>query len=80
MSNSYTFPILNNIPSFLLNINLYIICDFLFIFSYLKGLKRGVLGRIKANDIAVRIMKIETLIFNKNLIFFVWVSVYLKSF
>ena len=33
--------------SFLLNINLYIICDFLFLFfSYFRGLKKGVYDRI----------------------------------
>ena len=59
------FRFLNNIPSFLLNMNLYIICVFLFIFSYFKGLKRGVFGRIYANGFAVRIMKVQTTIFNK---------------
>ena len=66
------FRFLNNIPSFLLNMNSYIICVFLFIFSYFKGLKRGVLGRIQANGFAVRIMKVQTTIFNKNLTSLSW--------
>ena len=34
----------------MLNINLYIICDFLFIFSYLKRLKKGVFSRYGQNQ------------------------------
>ena len=63
------FRFLNNIPSFLLNMNLYIICDFLFIFSNFKGLKKRIFGRIQANGITVCLMKVQTPIFNLNLIF-----------
>ena len=55
--------------------NLYIICGFLFIF---KGLKKGAFDGIQANDFAVRIMKVQSPIFYKNLTFFIWVSMYLK--